>query len=508
MEAVVTAKEKKDMFETIKRKADKSISIALTLYFIFGVGLSFFYDTYLIALGVGSLCIIAYYATKILLPNSNLYQYVLAAILAIFTAQFIYQMHGLFEMHFFVFVSSTLLIAYQNWKLQIPLITLVVIHHASFAYMQYSGKKEIYFTQLEYMDLQTFMIHGALAAVIVAICAYWSYDAEKRTIAEYNNNKILENQLSSVKANIAFAEEISSGKLNVEYTLANENDELGTALLKMRENLLHASIKEQEERFITVGITKIGEVIRKNSSSLDALADDFIITLVKYLNVNQGGLFLAEGEQEDQYLKLSSCYAYERKKFLTKNVGIGEGLVGQCFMEREPIYMTKIPKEYVHITSGLGGATPTCIFIVPVKTNDEIVGVLELASFTPIEEYKREFIKKAAENIASSVVSTRVTEKVKSLLTDSQQQTEEMRAQEEEMRQNMEELQATQEEMGRKNREMEELVMAAQEKAELKIKEFTHQVEAEQKKAKMKEAELTARIAELQAKLNSEVNLN
>lgn len=508
MEAMSPTNDRKEMFQTIKLKADKSMTIALTLYFIFGMFLSFFYDTYLIAFGVGGLCLIAYYATKILFPSSTLYQYVLAAILAIFTAQFIYQMHGMFEMHFFVFVGSTLLITYQNWKLQIPLITLVVLHHASFAYMQYSGNKEIYFTQLEYMDLQTFMFHGALAAIIVAICAYWSYDAEKRTLAEFKNNKTLENQLESVKANIAFAEEISSGKLTVEYKLGNENDELGIALLKMRENLLHASIKEQEERFITVGITKIGEVIRKHSSSLDALADDFIITLVKYMNVNQGGLFLVEGEQEDQHLKLASCYAYDRKKFMTKTVGIGEGLIGQCFLEREPIYMTKIPKEYVHITSGLGGATPTCIFIVPVKTNDEIVGVLELASFTPIEDYKKEFIKKAAENIASSIVSTRVTEKVKSLLSDSQQQTEEMRAQEEEMRQNMEELQATQEEMGRKNREMEELVMAAQEKAELKIKEFTQQLELEQKKAKLKEAELTAQLAELQAKLNANTRVN
>jgi methyl-accepting chemotaxis protein len=508
METVALSKNRLEIFESIKIKADKSISIALALYFSFGILLSFFYDTYLIAIGVGGLCLLAYYGSKILFPGSTVYQYVLAAILVVFTAQFVYQMHGLFQMHFIVFVGSALLIAYQNWKLQIPLISLTVISQSTFAYLQYSGNKEIYFTQLDTMDLQTFAFHVALTIIMVGICAFWTFDQQRRTMAELNSHNVLENQLSSVKANIAFAEEISSGKLSVDYTLSNENDELGTALLKMRENLLNASIKEKEERFITVGITKIGEVIRQHSSSLEDLADDFIITLVKYMNVNQGGLFLVEGEQEDQHLKLSSCYAYDRKKFLEKTVGIGEGLIGQCFLEREPIYMTKIPKEYIHITSGLGGAIPTCIFIVPVKTNDEIVGVLELASFTPIEEYKKEFIKKAAENIASSIVSTRVTEKVKNLLSESQQQTEEMRAQEEEMRQNMEELQATQEEMGRKNREMEELVMAAQEKAELKIKEHVQQLELEQKKAKLKEAELTTRIAELQAKLNTEVRLN
>jgi methyl-accepting chemotaxis protein len=348
------------------------------------------------------------------------------------------------------------------------------------------------------MDLQTFMFHGGLAAVIVVICGYWSYDLEKKTIAEFQNNKTLENQLTSVKTNIAFAEEISSGKLDVSYNLTNDKDELGIALLKMRENLLKASVKEQEERFITVGITKVGEVIRNNAASLEALSDDFIRTIVKYMNINQGGLFLTDSEGDDAQLSLAACYAYDRKKFLKKIVGPGEGLVGQCFLEREPIYMTKIPADYIHITSGLGGAVPTCVFIVPLKTNDEIVGVLELASFTPIEEYKKEFIKKAAENIASSIISTKVTERVKNLLTESQQQAEEMRAQEEEMRQNMEELQATQEEMARKNREMEEQIMAAEEKAVIKVE----QMSAALNEAKAREKELHEKIDSLTAQLN------
>jgi methyl-accepting chemotaxis protein len=483
---------KKEIFELIKQRSDKIINIALALYFVFGIFLSFFYNTYLIAFGVGGLCLLGYYASLMLLPNSTFYQYVLASILAVFAAQFIYQMHGLFEMHFFVFVGSTLLISYQNWRLQIPLLLIVVIHHASFAYLQYLGNKEIYFTQLDYMDLQTFMFHGGLAAVIVAICGYWSYDLEKRTISDFQNKKALENQLTSVKTNIAFAEEISSGKLDVSYNLTNEKDELGIALLKMRENLLKASVKEQEERFITVGITKVGEVIRNNAASLEALADDFIRTIVKYMNINQGGLFLTESEGD------VACYAYDRKKYLKKTVGPGEGLVGQCFLEREPIYMTKIPADYIHITSGLGGAVPTCVYIVPLKTNDEIVGVLELASFTAIEEYKKEFIKKAAENIASSIISTKVTERVKNLLTESQQQAEEMRAQEEEMRQNMEELQATQEEMGRKNREMEEQIMAAEEKAVVKLE----QISAELNETKAREQELLEKIGLLTSQLN------
>lgn len=457
---------RKNIMEEISAKADVFMRRALVIYFIFGVFLSFFYDTYLVAFGVGGLSLLAFFATKMLLPRSDLYRYVLGGVYAVFAAQFIYQMHGLFEMHFFVFVGSTLLIAYQNWKLQLPLIILVVVHHATFAYLQYTGMKEIYFTQLAYMDLQTFMFHGGLAAVIVAICGYWAYDLEQKTMSEGMNKYMLEHQLSNVSNNIAFAEQISKGNLSVDYKLLDEKDELGKSLLAMRENLKVASDREQKERFITVGITKVGDIIRQFGHDTQQLADEFIRGLVKYSSLNQGGLFLLEEKGGESSLRLAACYAYDRKKFLTKEIAIGDGVVGQCFLEREPVYMIQVPKDYVQITSGLGGATPRCIFVVPVKTSDEIVGVIELASFQELQDYEREFIQKAAENIASAIISSRTTQKIKVLLEESQQQTEEMKSQEEEMRQNMEELQATQEEMIRKAKDYEQLLIEKEKELE------------------------------------------
>jgi methyl-accepting chemotaxis protein len=443
-----------DLMEDVNRKADRVTQIALACYFLFGLFLSFFYDTYMVALGVGGLNLAAFFLTKSLLPNSSFYRYVLGGVYAVFAAQFIYQMHGLFEMHFFVFVGSTLLIAYQNWKLQLPLILLVVVHHATFAYLQYSGMKEIHFTQLAYMDLQAFMFHGGLAAVIVAICGYWAFDLERVAMSEAKNKVILENQLKNVSNNIAFAEQISNGNLSVEYKLLDEKDELGKSLLQMRNNLKEASEREQKERFITVGITKIGDIIREFGNDTQKLADEFIRGLVKYSDLNQGGLFLLNDTNEESVLHLASCYAYDRKKFMTKEVAIGNGLVGQCFLERSPIYMTNVPQNYVQITSGLGGATPRCIYLVPVKTEEEIVGVIELASFSELQDHQMEFFQKAAENIASAILSSRTTQKIKLMLEESQQQAEEMKSQEEEMRQNMEELQATQEEMARKENDL------------------------------------------------------
>lgn len=186
----LSADELKDIRKSIFLFANKVNEGLLVAMFLFGIFIAFFYDTWLVAFAVGNLCLAAYYISKKMLPESNVYQYVLSGVSAIFAAQFIYQMHGMAEMHFWVFICSTILIIYQNWKLQIPLIAIVVVHHASFAYLQFMGYKEIYFTQLDYMDLTTFIFHGVLAACVCAVSAYWSHTIYKRTLQDAKNLKV------------------------------------------------------------------------------------------------------------------------------------------------------------------------------------------------------------------------------------------------------------------------------------------------------------------------------
>lgn len=168
-----------DFLSGVQERSDRLMNYFLSGYFLIGLALALFYDTWLIALGVGGLSLVAYYSAKLLLPSSDLYQYVLSAVFGVFMAQFIYQMHGLFEMHFFAFIGSAVLITYQKWKLQIPMMIVVLIHHAVFGYLQNSGVNEIYFTRLDYFDLQTFSIHILLAAVIFFIGGLWSYQLRK-----------------------------------------------------------------------------------------------------------------------------------------------------------------------------------------------------------------------------------------------------------------------------------------------------------------------------------------
>jgi signal transduction histidine kinase/DNA-binding response OmpR family regulator len=163
----------------VRQRSDRLMNYFLIGYFAIGLYLAHYYNTYPIALGVGGLCLVAYYSVKLALPRSDLYQYVLSVILGVFMAQFIYQMHGLFEMHFFAFIACAILITYQNWKLQLPLLIFVFLHHATFDYLQYSGDTAVYFTRLDYLDFNTFVIHIALTTIIVFICGLWAYQLKR-----------------------------------------------------------------------------------------------------------------------------------------------------------------------------------------------------------------------------------------------------------------------------------------------------------------------------------------
>lgn len=257
-----------------------------------------------------------------------------------------------------------------------------------------------------------------------------------------------------------FAKKIGEDELNVSLQKLSDDDSFGDALLQMQENLKKARAeelkrKEQDDRrnWITEGQTKFAQILRQNEADLEELSFHIISNLVKYMKINQGGLFILNDETDDKYLEMMACYAFDRRKYTSKRVEIGEGMLGACFLEGKTTYLTQLPQDYIRITSGLGGENPGALLLVPLKLNDETLGVIELASFRPFEKHAIEFAEKIAEIIASAISGLKISSRTTMLLQKSQQQAEELRAQEEEMRQNMEELTATQEALEEKEKE-------------------------------------------------------
>ncbi len=284
-----------------------------------------------------------------------------------------------------------------------------------------------------------------------------TYQYDDDSVAAYVD--ILSNNMASTAT---FADAIGKGDFHWEYTTLGDGDVLGNALLDMRSNLQaakkEAEIRQEEERrrnWATEGLAKMGELLRLNNNNLEALSSIVISEMVKYLDANQGGLFvLNDADAQHKYLELTACYAYDRKKFAQKHVELGEGLTGTCYLEGASIYMTTLPPNYMEITSGLGGNTPKALLITPLKVNEQIYGVIELASFEAFEEYQIAFVEKVSESIASTLSTVKTNLTTQQLLERSKLQSEEMANQEEELRQNMEEMQATQEEMRRRETEL------------------------------------------------------
>jgi methyl-accepting chemotaxis protein len=209
---------------------------------------------------------------------------------------------------------------------------------------------------------------------------------------------------------------------------------------------LELLVEENNQRsWRNEGLSLITDIIRTKNESLEQLCTTLLQQLIKYVDANQGCIFIETTDKNGtSVLEMKSCYAYGRKKFIKKELLPGEGLAGQCYLEKETILLTDIPNDYISISSGLGGAKPGCVLIVPMLTNETVAGVIELASFKKFEQNQILFIERAAEALATAIISVKTNEQTKQLLIAAEKYSTELAAKEETMRQHLEDLNAIQ----------------------------------------------------------------
>lgn len=266
-----------------------------------------------------------------------------------------------------------------------------------------------------------------------------------------------------------FANEIERGNFTSEFTPLSKEDLLGNALLDMRKSLRRANkedlkrkAEDKKQNWSAEGLARFNDILRQRTADIQELSDNIIKNLVHYLKANQAGLFIYNDDDKSRepFLELISTFAYSRKKYYSREILIGEGLVGTCAIEGDTIYLKEIPENYIEIESGLGTANPNILLLVPLTIEDKIFGVIEIASFKEFEDHEVKFVERLAESIASTLSSAKISVKTAELLKESQKQSEELAAKEEEMRSNLEELQATQEESAKRQAEMSGVVAA------------------------------------------------
>ncbi len=312
--------------------------------------------------------------------------------------------------------------------------------------------------------------------------------------------------IENLKDATDFVTAIGEGKLDVDYrqtfdsTYTQGKNKLADSLIEMQAKLRAMNEEERKRQWANEGLAKFVDILRSSNDNLATLGDRVIAALVQYTRSNQGGLYLLnEDDANDKHLQLTALFAFDIKKFEQQKIKLGEGILGQTFLEKETTYLPEVPEEYIRITSGLGDAPPKSILMVPLKVDTQVYGIIELASFNSFLPHEIAFVEKLSESIASTLASVTAAQKNRNLIEQFQEQTEVMRAQEEEMRQNMEEMQATQEEVSRKEKNY--LARIAELEAQPKSTANRAEIEALQAAWRKKEEEYRQEAEALQSKL-------
>lgn len=252
----------------------------------------------------------------------------------------------------------------------------------------------------------------------------------------------LNNLIDRLRKSTQFAQEIGKGNLNATFDGERGKDVLSKALLAMRKSLIKIEEDNDKRKWASEGIALHGEVLRKNSENLQTLSKALISSLVEYVDAHHGGLYSVNYENYDDnigqniYYELSASYAYDINSYTPLKFKLGQGLIGQSASSQETIYLKNTPFAFTKISSSLGNASAGFVLVVPLRINNEVLGILELASFSGFEDHKIQFIEKLGESIASSILSVKSAEKTQELLKESQSITQELKQKEEELREN------------------------------------------------------------------------
>ncbi len=189
--------------------------------------------------------------------------------------------------------------------------------------------------------------------------------------------------------------------------------------------------------------------------------------LTPLVGAQHGAFFMAEAEADSEpQLRLVSSYAYKRRKGISNVFGLGEGLVGQAALERKPILVTQAPEDYITIGSGLGESAPVNIVVLPVLFEDQVMAVIEMASFTTYSDAHLTFLEQLSETLGVVLNTIVATMRTEELLQQSQGLTLELQSQSEELQSQRDELERTNQELEEQARSLkasEELLQQQQE---------------------------------------------
>ncbi|MEV6022300.1 HAMP domain-containing protein [Streptomyces sp. NPDC052036] len=287
-------------------------------------------------------------------------------------------------------------------------------------------------------------------------------------------NEMAGNLTRQVRAIARVATAVTRGDLNlkIDVDASGEIQELQDYINKMIANLRDTTIANKEQDWLKGNLARISALMQ-GRRDLEDVASLIMSELTPVVSAQHGAFFLAMqlvdgqgrgADADDQYeLRMLGSYGYSMGSMPT-SFRPGEALIGTAAQEKRTILVENAPSGYLKISSGLGDAPPAQVIVLPVLFEGKVLGVIELASFTPFTQIQRDFLNQIAEMIATSVNTISVNTKTEVLLKQSQELTEQLRLRSEELEQRQKALQAS-------NAELEDKAeLLAQQNRDIEVK--------------------------------------
>ncbi|MET9804914.1 HAMP domain-containing protein, partial [Streptomyces sp. NPDC006368] len=272
-----------------------------------------------------------------------------------------------------------------------------------------------------------------------------------------NVNELAGNLTRQVRAIAEVASAVAEGDLTRSITVdaSGEVAELKDNINTMVESLRETTRANQEQDWLKSHLARISGLIQGHRD-LTVVAELIVDELTPLVSAQYGGFYLAEETPQGTELRLIGSYGRPAGMGETR-FRLGESLVGQAARSRRTITVDGVPGDYIRIGSGLGETAPGSLVILPIVVEDQVLGVIELGSFTPFTPVHQDFLQQLMETIGVNVSTIVANARTDELLEESQRLTAELQAR-------SEELQVQQEELQRSNAELEEkaALLAAQ----------------------------------------------
>jgi len=291
----------------------------------------------------------------------------------------------------------------------------------------------------------------------------------------------------------------SGENIEVKRTSNDEIGDLSDAFGDLvKENRTHAS-ELNEQGWLKEHVAEILKTAQQEAT-LDGMCNAVTSKIANLLDAGCGAFYIThEDETKVRTLHLLGTYGYKKRKNLSNEFKFGESIVGQAALEGNPIIISDVPPDYIHISSGLGDKQPNYIIVLPIKIKNRTLGVMEFALFHKATDIQQQFLEQLSNNLAVVIEAIQNREKAEIALKRVQESSEELQVQQEELRTTNEELeekthvlQKSEEELKAQSEEMQ----ASNEELEEKM----HAIEAQKQEIQTKNSELETIRAELEAK--------